>query len=210
MTHLTMDQLLALREPGLEPGTGTARRHLEACPVCQAESDRLHQRVARLRALPTLRPSRNRLPEIRRTLQSERRQRLVRWGALGGLAAAAALTAILLIPRTTALENGPRGDPLTLDPGMELQLAKLRSRELEAALSDLNFDARSLDGRTATMAARLEDQLGLLDHRIQVTGQLATAPPQRMGEELKLWRERVGLLGALMDVHLTRARYAGL
>ncbi len=210
MTHLTMDQLLALREPGLEPGTNAARRHLEACPVCQAESDRLHQRVARLRALPTLRPPRSRLPDIQRTLRHERRRRLARWGALGGLAAAAALAAVLIVPRSTGSADGSGSDSLTLDPGAELQLAKLRSRELEAALSALDFDVRSLDGRTATMAARLEDQLGLLDHRIQVTGQLATSAPQRIGEELKLWRERVGLLGALMDVHLTRARYAGL
>lgn len=210
MTHLTMDQLLALREPGVEPGTNGARLHLEDCPVCQAESDRLHQRVARLRALPTLRPPRSRLPDIQRTLRQERRQRFVRWGALGGLAAAAALAAVLLVPRTAGPEGGAGSDLPTLDPEAELQLAKLRSQELEAALGDLNFDARSLDGRTATMAARLEDQLGLLDHRIQVTGQLATPAPQRMSEELKLWRERVGLLGALMDVHLTRARYAGL
>lgn len=206
MTHLTMDQLLALREPGLEPGTNAARHHLDECAVCQAESDRLHQRVARLRALPTLRPPRSRLSDIRRTLQRERRQRLVRWGALGGLAAAASLAAVLLVPRTAGpAEAGPGGDPLA-----ELQLAKLRSQELEAALNDLDINVRSLDGRTATMAARLEDRLGLLDHRIQVTGRLATPAPQRVSEELKLWRERVGLLGALMDVHLTRARYAGL
>ena len=56
MTHLSMDQLLALREPGSEPGAAAARRHVEACAECAAELDRLHQRVARLRALPTLRP----------------------------------------------------------------------------------------------------------------------------------------------------------
>lgn len=207
MTHLTMDQLLALREPGLEPGANAARSHLDTCAICQAESDRLHQRVARLRALPTLRPSRSRLPDIRRTLQIDRRRRLIRWGTLGGLAAAASLAAVLLVPRAggTAATAGDPADPLA-----ELQLAKLRSQELETALSELDFNVRSLDGRTATLAARLEDQLGLLDHRIQLTGQLVTPAPQRMGEELKLWRERVGLLGALMDIHLTRARYAGL
>ena len=56
MNHLSMDALLALREPGTEPGTATAREHLNHCPHCQLELDRLHQRVARLKALPSLRP----------------------------------------------------------------------------------------------------------------------------------------------------------
>ena len=59
MTHLTMDQLLALREPGSEPGAVAAREHVEGCAACAAELERLHQRVARLRALPTLAPARD-------------------------------------------------------------------------------------------------------------------------------------------------------
>jgi hypothetical protein len=33
---------------------------------------------------------------------------------------------------------------------------------------------------------------------------------RRQTQELNLWRERVGLLDALVDVHLTRASNAGL
>ena len=58
MSHLSMETLVALREPGTEPGEAAAREHLEGCPLCRAEFDRLHQRVARLKALPALRPSR--------------------------------------------------------------------------------------------------------------------------------------------------------
>ena len=56
MNHLTMDTLVSMREPGSEPGQAAAREHLDGCPHCQAELERLHQRVARLKALPTLRP----------------------------------------------------------------------------------------------------------------------------------------------------------
>ena len=52
MTHLSMEALLSLREAGLEPGVAAARQHLESCAGCRAELERLHQRVARLKALP--------------------------------------------------------------------------------------------------------------------------------------------------------------
>jgi len=78
VTHLSMDTLLALREPGSEPGVAVAREHLDQCPQCQQELDRLHQRVARLKALPSLRPSRDRWPETAARLRAERRRRRTR------------------------------------------------------------------------------------------------------------------------------------
>ena len=51
--HCTVEDLLALRDG---EGSGAARRHLEGCDRCRAELDRLHQRVAALKALPALRP----------------------------------------------------------------------------------------------------------------------------------------------------------
>ena len=56
MTHLSMEALLSLREAGREPGDAAAQEHLEACAACRAEHERLHQRVARLKALPALVP----------------------------------------------------------------------------------------------------------------------------------------------------------
>ena len=41
-------------------------------PLCQAELDRLHQRVARLKALPTLRPARDRWPETAARFRADR------------------------------------------------------------------------------------------------------------------------------------------
>ena len=107
MTHLSMEALLSLREAGLEPGDASARDHLEGCPTCRAELDRLHQRVARLKALPPLSPSRDRWPGIAARVQAERRLRRTRHAGLAGLAIAASIAlavgvAPLLSPRPSA------------------------------------------------------------------------------------------------------------
>jgi len=53
MNHLSMDQLIALRDDDRsEPGNAEALGHFADCQHCQGELDRLHQRTARLRALP--------------------------------------------------------------------------------------------------------------------------------------------------------------
>ena len=41
MSHLSIETLVALREPGTEPGEVAAREHLEGCPLCRAEFERL-------------------------------------------------------------------------------------------------------------------------------------------------------------------------
>ncbi|HJR15844.1 MAG TPA: hypothetical protein VJ808_03240, partial [Gemmatimonadales bacterium] len=95
MNHLSMDTLLSLREPGLEPGQAAAREHLDHCAQCQAELDRLHQRVARLKALPALRPSRDHWPETRARFTADRRRRRTRMAGLSGLAAAASVAIVM-------------------------------------------------------------------------------------------------------------------
>ena len=72
MTHLSMEALLSLRESGREPGDAAAQQHLEACAACRAEHERLHQRVARLKALPALRPTRDRWPQVAARVRAER------------------------------------------------------------------------------------------------------------------------------------------
>jgi len=203
MTHLTMDQLLALREPGSEPGSQAAREHLEGCPACRQEMDRLHQRVARLRALPPLRPARDRFPMVRAGLAADRRRRLRRTG-LGALALAASVALVVVIrPPST----GP-ADPGQAALSDELIETITRSQQLERALVALEPEQRVLDSRTAVIAGRLEDRLQLVDRDLQAADLLDRQV--RMREQLRLWRERVGLLDALVDVHVTRASFAGL
>jgi hypothetical protein len=85
-----------------------------------------------------------------------------------------------------------------------------RSQELEEAIQVYDPDSRMIDARTATIAARIEDQLTAVDRQIELIGAIDRAVPDRQAERLRLWNERVGLLNALMDVHLTKATYAGM
>jgi DNA repair exonuclease SbcCD ATPase subunit len=203
VTHLSMDTLLALREPGSEPGVAVAREHLDQCPQCQQELDRLHQRVARLKALPSLRPSRDRWPETAARLRTERRRRRTRTFSLVGLATAASVAIALATGRPSAPSS-----PLAERTAQELQRVMVRSQALESALSELNPDNGMVDGRTAQMAQELEDRIARVDRALEAT----ELSPQQTDDQdvLKLWRERVGLLDALVDVHVTRASDAGL
>ena len=199
MTHLSMETLLSLREPGTEPGVAAAREHLNECSVCQAELHRLDQRVARLKALPTLRPSRDRWPETAARFRAERLRRRTRQVGFAGLAAAASVAlAVTVVDRPQPVETNPN----------QINQAMERSQALESALSEYNPEARVLDGRTARIAQELEDRIALLDRQLEMT---ELSPKQARDQELlQLWRERVGLLDALVDVHATRASNAGL
>lgn len=201
MGHLTLEQLLELREPGLAPGTSTARLHLDQCAECRRELDRLHQRAARLRALPALRPARDRWPAIRERAVVQRRHRRMRWMGMAGMAMAATI-AVAVVVGGVARHANPTAPVAAIDS------AKAQSRALENALRRLNPDARVTDGRTAHIAAELEDRIAALDRQLQASELTREqAPPSRT---LQLWRERVGLLDALVDVHLTRATNVGL
>ncbi len=199
MTHLSMEVLVSLREPGTEPGQVAAREHLAQCPSCQAELQRLHQRVARLKALPPLRPSRDRWPETVARFRADRRRRRTRLVGLTGLVAAASIAVAVAV-------GGPsRPHEATAE---QLHQVMARSQALETALSDYNPEARVLDGRTARMAQELEDRIARVDRELEVTELQRQQAPDK--DLLKLWRERVGLLDALVDVHVTRASNAGL
>ena len=90
----------------------------------------------------------------------------------------------------------------------ELQQVMVRSQALEIALNEFNPESRVLDGRTAQMAQELEDRIARVDRALEAT---ELSPQQGHDQDLlSLWRERVGLLDALVDVHLTRASDAGL
>jgi hypothetical protein len=59
------------------------------------------------------------------------------------------------------------------------------------------------------VAQALEDRIADVDHELQVT-ELQREAPDQDEALLDLWRERVGLLDALVDVHVTRASNVGL
>lgn len=199
-SHLTIEQLLALREPGLEPGVQAFREHLDSCEVCSAELDRLDQRVARLRALPVLKPARSRFAEIQ--AQTDRWRFRRRLKLVGGSTLALAATiaaAAVLVPAVQ------RGTSTRLAQQEELDSIIARSRSLEGFIQNLDPDRQVTDGRAAMAAASLEDRVARIDQQIQMMNSRDDRASAQ--EALRLWRTRIGLLDALVDVHTTGASY---
>jgi hypothetical protein len=192
MMHCTMDDLVAVRDG---EGSVWARRHVEECATCRGEMDALYQRVAQLKALPVLRPPRDRWAAVRDTIVVERTRRRRRW-MRAGLALAAALAGVMVV------------GPMIGRPGYAEKLAdaKRQSAELEDSLQLYDLDGRVMSGTQAELTARLEDQIAALD------GQLAQVNEQaaRQAQLVDLWRQRVDLMQQLVQVRVTRATYLGL
>jgi hypothetical protein len=207
--HCTLDDLLALDEPGLEPAAARARAHLDACEACRAEYDRLQQRKARMRALPTLRPARDAWPAVAARVRADHRRRLVR-RSLAGIGALAAAALLAVTWRTAPVQDAlvPR-DAAALAAEQELEALMKHSQALEAALGAYGPDRRVVDGRTMRVASDLEARIDQVDQRMQVT-ELDAEPGRGEAEMVRLWQERVGLLNALVDVHVTNAGNVGL
>ena len=190
--HCTMDDLVAVRDG---EGSVWARRHVEECATCRGEMDALYQRVAQLKALPALRPPRDRWTAVRDTIVAERTRRRRRW-MRAGLALAAALAGVMVV------------GPMIGRPGYAEKLAdaKRQSAELEDSLQLYDLDGRVMSGTQAELTARLEDQIAALDGRLaQVNEQAA-----REAQLVDLWRQRVDLMQQLVQVRVTRATYLGL
>jgi hypothetical protein len=190
--HGTIEELLALRDG---EGSAWAREHVPACAACAAELRRLEQVRAELRALPAFAPPRDRWRTVEGTLRQERRTRRVSLSA--GLVAAAAVVVLSFL----ALRHpAPRPDDAAL------QQAMAESATMEQLFRSLRPDARALSAPAASAVVELENQLARVDAALNDTTAWRS-DPQRVAD---LWRQRAGLLSALVDVHETRATYAGL
>lgn len=184
LIHCTMDELLAIRDG---QGSQGALRHLDECDECCHELELLHQRVAALKALPSLRSPRDRWSVVRDEVLAQRARARRRFG--GWLTAAAVAS--------VALAVGLGG---LVTPAVQEQdpLAELVSEAqmLERALRTMRPETRVLTGRIASAVAALEDRLELLDLRFE------QARVQRLSKErvIVLWQERVGLMDLLVNV----------
>ena len=194
MMHCTMDDLLALVAG---EGSAWARQHAAACAACGAELEALYQRVAQLKALPARRSARDRWPAVRDAVLAERRRRRERWG-VSGLAAAAALAGLLVFR------------PFWTKPvdAAELARVKQQSATLEQQLGRYDPDGRVTSGRSAALAAALEDRIAVIDGELAQLG--PTRAQARPADLVTLWQQRVELMEQLMSVHVTRAAYVGL
>ncbi len=194
--HLTMAQLVALRDGDRsEPALADAHVHVATCAECQGELDRLHQRTARLRALAVMTPARDHFPAIRARWQGDRSHRFQRRVAAVGLAIAATLL-LAVIGRDLVA-------PPTLDAEDQLETAISNSQLLEQRLRDFRPDSRVLDGATTEVVIHLENRIAALD--AELARQATAEPAARLEREVELWRQRVGLMNALVEVHVTKA-----
>lgn len=195
MMHCTMDDLGALQAG---EASVWARRHITTCEICQQELEKLYQRVAQLKALPALRPPRDRWPAVQSILRAERSRRRRTWGAWSGsLALAATIAAVMLVR--------PSGQSGSLHA--ELSQAKQQSATLEDSLQQFDVERSVLSGQEAAVMAALEDRISLLDGTL---AQQVEGAHERDAELVRLWQERVGLMRELVKARATRARYVGL
>ena len=194
MMHCTMDDLGALRAG---EASVWARRHITTCATCKAELEKLYQRVAQLKALPALRPPRDRWQAVQSVLRAERFRRRRTWGAWSGsLALAATIAAVMLIQ--------PSGQG---ELHAELNKAKQQSATLEDSLKQFDVESSVLSGHAAAVFAELEDRISLLDGTL---AQRVEGSHEGDAELVRLWQERVGLMRDLVNARATRARLVGL
>ncbi|HXY68297.1 MAG TPA: hypothetical protein VEH62_02535 [Gemmatimonadales bacterium] len=191
--HGTSEELLALRDG---EGSAWVREHVTACATCAAEVERLEQVRAGLRALPSFAPARDAWPAVLEAARRERRRQ--RFSVWSGVAAAAAVVvlAFAVLHRSS--------QPAAVD--VALQKAMAESAAMEQMFESLHPDRRALSGQAASVVADLEDQLARIDAALNDTTTWRSDPDRVAG----LWKQRAGLLSALVDVHETRASVAGL
>jgi anti-sigma factor RsiW len=193
MRHGTVEELLALRDG---EGSAWVREHVAACGPCAAELQRLEQVRAHLRALPVFAPPRDVWPVVREAARRERARRRL-WTGSSLVAAAAVVVlavAVLRRPASAAPED------------VALQQAMAESATMEQLFRSVHPDRRALTGQAAGVVAELEDQLAQVDAALGDTVTWQRDP----GQVAALWKQRAGLLSALVDVHETRASMAGL
>jgi DNA repair exonuclease SbcCD ATPase subunit len=195
--HPSLEELLAVRDG---EGSAAARQHVERCPACGAELERLHQVAAALRALPALRAPRDRWPAVRAALEAARRRQ--QWTRAGWVALAAAAAVVLVV----GLRSTRQGQDAALAERASLDSLVAESQRLEEALRLLDPTSRVLSGRVASSIAELEDRIALLDARLD-QAQQERADPAAIR---RLWQERVLLMSQLVNLHVTRAAYVGL
>lgn len=195
LIHCTMGELIAIRDG---QGSEAARQHLEGCDRCMAEMELLHQRVASLKALPNLRPPRDRWLEIQTAVAAERRKKLRTFAGWSSMAAAASIA--LLVGIGTAV-IGHRAQSSELVDLIE------ESQHLESILRTIKPAGRVMNGRMVSTVVQLEDRIARLDEVLEEFHR-----GKRVGsDELEnLWRRRIQLMDALVTTHTVRtASYVG-
>ncbi|MFQ5703799.1 MAG: hypothetical protein ACE5HT_07235 [Gemmatimonadales bacterium] len=193
LRHCTLQELLDVRNG---EGSLGARTHVDECAECRDELDMLHQRVAALKALPSLNAPRDRWQIVSQTVRLERRRSA--WLKTGWVAAAA--LALLVGVNAFAHRTATTSNLAT-----ELQMLVRQSQQLDSALESVHLDGRVVNGMTALAIADLEDRITMIDTRLSAAQRVAIPPDELTG----LFRQRVYLMDALVTTQVRRAAYVG-
>jgi len=135
---------------------------------------------------------RDRWPAVRAEFRVEQRRRQRRWGAWSLSAAA--------VSRCCSGSGRGRGGRVD---AAELERVKQQSATLEASSSATTLTRRVTSGRTAALAAALEDRIAVIDGELAQVG--TPQAPVRRAELVKLWQGARGRDATAHDVHVTRA-----
>ncbi len=195
LRHCSIEELLEVRNG--EGSTG-AKIHVDECEECRDELDRLHQRVASLKALPSLNAPRDRWPVVREQIVASRQRTW--WTRMGW--AAAAMIALAL--GANGLVPWPGADS-EQKPEVELQTLVEQSAQLDSMLKSLEKKSRVVNGLTAVTIADLEDRIILLDSRLSSARRIAISEAQLRA----LLEQRVLLMDALVNTHTKRTVNVG-
>lgn len=193
LRHCSIEELLEVRNG---EGSVGAKIHVDECEECRDELDRLHQRVAALKALPSLNAPRDRWPLVRERIVAAR-QRLW-WNRMGWAAAAA----IALALGANGLVPWPGAEP---EPEVELQTLVERSAQLDRLLRTVEKRPRVVNGLTAVTIAGLEDRIIILDSRLS-SARRVTISEAQLRELLRL---RIFLMDALVNTRTKRTVNVG-
>ena len=193
LRHCSIQELLEVRNG---EGSVGAKIHVDECEECRDELDRLHQRVAALKALPNLNAPRDRWPLVRERIVAAR-QRL--WWTRMGWAAAAAIALAL---GANGLVPWPGAEP---EQEVELQTLVEQSAQLDSMLRTVEKRARVVNGLTAVTIADLEDRIIFLDSRLS-SARWVTITEAQLRE---LLQQRVLLMDALVNTHTKRTVNVG-
>jgi hypothetical protein len=191
LRHCSIQELLDVRNG---EGSVGARIHVNECEECRDELDRLHQRVAALKALPSLNAPRDRWPLVREQIVAAR-QRL--WWTRMGWAAAAAIALAL---GANGLVPWPGAEP---EQEVELQALVEQSAQLDSMLKTIEKKTRVVNGLTAVRIADLEDRIIIIDSRLSTGFAISEAQLR------ELLQQRVLLMDALVNTHAKRTVNVG-
>lgn len=199
--HLGLEELLAARDGEASP---KAKDHLAGCSACAARLAELKTLRQALQDLPPLHPPRDLWPSLSERLPRSRPR--LAWKALWAAAAAGVLLGTLWLglrgfrlPPPEPLLKAPSEAPAQ-SSGDEIPRFMAESQRLEAVLKRLEAGSPVLKGSTASTIAEIQDRIALVDLQIS----LLQGSDKDRSLLARLWKERVGLLGSLVEVHLFR------